>query len=101
MDVKTFVEWLLNMDDDGAEDEDFAGFFVWLYKTWMWKTEYADPITEYDTRSFPINEFTNWMKLFPIDEFTSWLDESLNIIDDDSECCPSAWWKRHPKFSKF
>lgn len=85
MDVRTFIEWLLNIDSDGAGDEDFAVFFVLLYKAW--KIKYADPVTEYDMRSFPIDEFTNW------------LNRSLHeIIDEDSECCPFAWWKKHVYF---
>lgn len=80
-DYMEFAEWLVNLDSEGAEDETFAEFFVALYK--IWNAELGEPVTKED------------MKTFPIDEFTNWLNACLHeIIDEHSDCCKSAWWKK-------
>lgn len=81
-DIMKFAEWLANVNCGGANDETFAEFFVYTYKTWK-SGGSTEPVTKDDMKNFSVNEFTEWLG--------ACLHE---IIDKDSDCCESAWWKQ-------
>lgn len=81
---RSFITWILNNDGNGATDEEYAEFFVYLYK--LWKDDTASSPTSVD------------MLNAPIDDITSWINTSLReILPADSECCTGAWWKQGVK----
>ena len=76
-DYMEFAEWLANIDGEGATDEEFAEFFVYMYK--MNKS-----------RDLSASDMRN----APIDEITKWINECLHEIIESEEECQSAWWKQ-------
>jgi len=78
--------WLANKDGKGLSDEEFAEAFVFFYK--MHKSDAntmpeSIELTADDIVNFPINSFLNDIKQM-----------LCEIIDPDSECDRSAWWKQ-------
>ena len=76
-------QYLVGCDADNASDEEFAEFFALMNKIHT-EDEKASDVSEKD------------MKNFNIDDFTNWLNTCLHeIVDENSDCCKSAWWKQN------
>ena len=81
MDYREFAKWLANKDSNGANDYEFAEFFVYLKKVIEHDIQSPDDLTVDDMRNFDVEGFTKWLK------------ESLYEIIFDEELCDGAWWK--------
>ena len=77
------AEWLANINQEGADDIQFAETMVMLYKIQQADTEEIDHI----------NITAEDIKKFDIEGFTDWLKETLNEIINSDEVDSSAWWK--------
>ena len=77
MSYMKFAEWLVV----GATDEEFAEFFVRMYKVWKGAT-----------KSPGLNYLE--MRNAPIDEITNWINKCLHEIIESEDECASAWWKQ-------